>query len=161
MCPRFAVGGDRTTPRTGPAHEPYPTFGPDPSSFRYLRRRHHRPMNCRRLLFLAVTEAGTVTAAATLHVAQPGLSRQLKTLEREVRMTLFEPRGNRLVLTPSGRAFAPPWPVAASRRRTRRRPRSTGSAPGASDSWRPRRRPPPSGSSWRRSSPRQARTIRR
>ncbi|MFF3125855.1 LysR family transcriptional regulator [Streptomyces sp. NPDC057908] len=66
-------------------------------------------MNYRRLLyFLAVVEAGTITsAAATLHVAQPGLSRQLKTLEREVRMTLFEPRGNRLVLTASGRAFVP------------------------------------------------------
>ncbi|MFD4858509.1 LysR family transcriptional regulator [Streptomyces atratus] len=48
-------------------------------------------MNYRRLLyFLAVVEAGTITsAAATLHVAQLGLSRQLKTLERELRMTLF------------------------------------------------------------------------
>ncbi|MFE7358548.1 LysR family transcriptional regulator [Streptomyces sp. NPDC057543] len=66
-------------------------------------------MNYRRLLyFLAVVEAGTITsAAATLHVAQPGLSRQLKTLEREMRMTLFEPRGNRLALTPAGRAFVP------------------------------------------------------
>ncbi|MFB7191575.1 LysR family transcriptional regulator [Streptomyces sp. NPDC056178] len=66
-------------------------------------------MNYRRLLyFLAVVEAGTITsAAAGLHVAQPGLSRQLKTLEREMRMTLFEPHGNRLALTPAGRAFVP------------------------------------------------------
>lgn len=66
-------------------------------------------MNYRRLLyFLAVVEAGTVTsAAATLHVAQPGLSRQLRTLEREIRMTLFEQHGNRLALTPAGRAFVP------------------------------------------------------
>ncbi|WP_345147616.1 LysR family transcriptional regulator [Arthrobacter ginkgonis] len=58
--------------------------------------------------FLAVVEAGTITGAAeSLHIAQPALSRQIKTLERELKLSLFETRGNRLVLTPSGRAFVP------------------------------------------------------
>ncbi|WP_336714135.1 LysR family transcriptional regulator [Arthrobacter sp. USHLN218] len=66
-------------------------------------------MNYRRLeYFLAVVDAGTVTAAAEeLRIAQPALSRQLRTLEREIRMSLFETRGNRLVLTQAGYAFVP------------------------------------------------------
>lgn len=66
-------------------------------------------MNLRRLeYFLAVVDAGTVTAAAAqLHIAQPALSRQVKTLEREVKMALFTSSGNRLVLTQAGRAFVP------------------------------------------------------
>lgn len=66
-------------------------------------------MNLRRLeYFLAVVDAGTVTAAAQrLHIAQPALSRQLRILEREVMMPLFAPSGNRLVLTPTGRKFVP------------------------------------------------------
>lgn len=66
-------------------------------------------MNIRRLqYFIAVVEHGTVTAAAeVLHIAQPALSRQLKTLERELRIELFQSAGNRLVLTNSGRAFVP------------------------------------------------------
>ncbi|MCI9889029.1 LysR family transcriptional regulator [Micrococcales bacterium 31B] len=58
--------------------------------------------------FLAVVDAGTVTAAAeALHLAQPALSRQIKTLERELRLPLFEPHGNRLALTSAGRALVP------------------------------------------------------
>jgi DNA-binding transcriptional LysR family regulator len=70
---------------------------------------HPSEMNYRRLeYFLAVVDAGTVTAAAEeLRIAQPALSRQLRTLEREVRMALFETRGNRLVLTQAGHAFVP------------------------------------------------------
>lgn len=66
-------------------------------------------MNFRRLqYFLAVVDAGTVTAAAErLHIAQPALSRQIKTLERELKLVLFEAQGNRLALTPAGRAFVP------------------------------------------------------
>lgn len=66
-------------------------------------------MNFRRLqYFISVVDNGTVTAAAEeLHIAQPALSRQLKTLERELGLELFETRGNRLVLTSSGRAFVP------------------------------------------------------
>lgn len=58
--------------------------------------------------FLAVIDAGTVTAAAEeLHIAQPALSRQMKTLQQEMGMKLFEPHGNRLRLTPGGREFVP------------------------------------------------------
>jgi len=66
-------------------------------------------MNYRRLsYFLAVVDAGTVTAAAqAIPVAQPALSRQIKTLEHELRFPLFESHGNRLVLTAAGRAFVP------------------------------------------------------
>jgi DNA-binding transcriptional LysR family regulator len=66
-------------------------------------------MNLRRLqYFLAVVDAGTVTAAAQrIHIAQPALSRQLKTLEGELKLALFEAQGNKLALTPAGRAFVP------------------------------------------------------
>lgn len=66
-------------------------------------------MNYRRIMyFLAVVDAGTVTAAAEiLHIAQPALSRQLKTLEAELKIPLFESRRHRLVLTQAGRAFVP------------------------------------------------------
>jgi DNA-binding transcriptional LysR family regulator len=56
--------------------------------------------------FIAVAEIGSVTqAAADLFVAQPSLSQQLTSLEREVGAALFErlPRGVRL--SPAGRAF--------------------------------------------------------
>lgn len=66
-------------------------------------------MNLRRLeYFLAVVDAGTITAAAEfIHIAQPALSRQIKTLEKELKLSLFEAQGNKLVLTPAGRAFVP------------------------------------------------------
>lgn len=66
-------------------------------------------MNLRRVqYFLAVVDAGTVTAAAeSMHVAQPALSRQIKTLERELKLELFETQGNRLILTHAGHAFVP------------------------------------------------------
>lgn len=66
-------------------------------------------MNYRRLhYFLSIVDHGTVTAAAEeLRIAQPALSRQLRTLESELKLNLFETRGNRLVLTPNGRAFVP------------------------------------------------------
>lgn len=61
-------------------------------------------MNLRRIeCFLAVVDAGTVTAAAALlHMAQPALSRQLQTLESELGLRLFDHQRNRLQLTPAG-----------------------------------------------------------
>lgn len=56
--------------------------------------------------FVAVVEAGSITqAAANLYLAQPSLSHQITTLEKELGGPLFErlPRGLRL--TPAGRAF--------------------------------------------------------
>lgn len=66
-------------------------------------------MNYRRLqYFLSIVDHGTVTAAAEeMNIAQPALSRQLRTLESELKLKLFETRGNRLLLTSNGRAFIP------------------------------------------------------
>jgi DNA-binding transcriptional LysR family regulator len=57
--------------------------------------------------FLAVAEEGHVTrAAARLHLSQPSLSAQIRYLEEQVGVALFErsPRG--MILTPAGEAFA-------------------------------------------------------
>lgn len=66
-------------------------------------------MELRHLRYLvAVAEHGTVTAAASaLHVAQPGVSAQLRQLERELGEPLLE-RGPRAVVpTEAGRAVLP------------------------------------------------------
>lgn len=58
--------------------------------------------------FLAVVELGTVSAAArALYVAQPALSRRLRALEAETRLTLFRTEHGRLVLTAAGQSFVP------------------------------------------------------
>jgi DNA-binding transcriptional LysR family regulator len=58
--------------------------------------------------FLAVVDAGSVTAASPLvHVTQPSLSRQLRLFERDLRVTLFTRSGGRLVLSAAGRQFVP------------------------------------------------------
>lgn len=66
-------------------------------------------MELRHLRYLvAVVDEGTITAAAqALHVAQPGVSAQLRQLERELGEPLLE-RGPRAVVpTESGRAVLP------------------------------------------------------
>ncbi|BDZ54335.1 LysR family transcriptional regulator [Agromyces marinus] len=58
--------------------------------------------------FLAVVEAGTVHgASATVHVAQPSLSRQIRRLEHDLGFELFERSARGLSLTAAGRAFLP------------------------------------------------------
>jgi DNA-binding transcriptional LysR family regulator len=58
--------------------------------------------------FLAVAEAGTVSAAAeSLHVTQPALSRQLRQLERPLGVSLFDRALGRLRLSAAGRALLP------------------------------------------------------
>jgi DNA-binding transcriptional LysR family regulator len=53
--------------------------------------------------FLAVAQEGQVTGAARrLHMEQPPLSRQLKQLEEELNVVLFDRSGKRLKLTPAG-----------------------------------------------------------
>jgi len=61
-------------------------------------------MNLRHLrTFVTVAEAGTVSKAAEhLGVAQPALSRQIKDLEDELRIKLFDRIRRRLVLTSEG-----------------------------------------------------------
>ena len=52
---------------------------------------------------VAVADESSVSAAAIrLHVAQPSLSRQLRTLERRLGLTLFERSGRRLQVTAAG-----------------------------------------------------------
>lgn len=56
--------------------------------------------------FVAASEAGNVgRAAETLRVAQPAVSRQIRNLEDELGVRLFErtPRG--MTLSPEGRVF--------------------------------------------------------
>ncbi|MGM9931771.1 LysR family transcriptional regulator [Pradoshia sp.] len=54
--------------------------------------------------FAAIAEEGQITRAAKkLHMAQPPLSYQLKTLEEELGQTLFERNGKAMELTEAGR----------------------------------------------------------
>lgn len=58
--------------------------------------------------FVTVSDAGSVTAAAgSLHVAQPSLSRQLRGLEHELGVELFDRDAGRLRLNAAGRQFLP------------------------------------------------------
>ncbi|MEL4359293.1 MULTISPECIES: LysR family transcriptional regulator [unclassified Luteococcus] len=63
--------------------------------------------------FLAVVEEGTVTAGAErLGIGQPAVSRQIRQLERSLRMELFRREEGRLHLTPAGRGMVEPARVA-------------------------------------------------
>ncbi|GAB3238304.1 LysR family transcriptional regulator [Kineosporia babensis] len=66
-------------------------------------------MNLRLLrYFVSTVDAGSATrAAGSLHVTQPVLSRQLRQLEQDLSLTLFERQGHRLTLTPAGSQFLP------------------------------------------------------
>lgn len=58
--------------------------------------------------FLAVVDTGSVSAAAdVVHVTQPAISRQLRQLETELGITLFDRTGGRLQLSAAGRQFVP------------------------------------------------------
>lgn len=58
--------------------------------------------------FVETAEAGTVSgAAARLHLTQPGLSRQLRQLERDLGVPLFDRSAGRLELSTTGRALLP------------------------------------------------------
>jgi LysR family transcriptional regulator, nitrogen assimilation regulatory protein len=56
---------------------------------------------------LTIAETGNVTRASDiLHIVQPALSRQIKLLEEELGVTLFDRERHGMVLTPVGRKFA-------------------------------------------------------
>ncbi len=58
--------------------------------------------------FVATARAGTVSAAAhVLHMTQPGLSRQLRQLETELGVSLFDRAAGRLALSGAGHALLP------------------------------------------------------
>ncbi|WP_325574324.1 LysR family transcriptional regulator [Nocardioides sp.] len=58
--------------------------------------------------FAAVADAGSVSAAAErVHVTQPALSRQLRQLEDDLGVTLFERGAGRLTLSRTGRELLP------------------------------------------------------
>ncbi|MED4019165.1 LysR family transcriptional regulator [Sutcliffiella cohnii] len=64
-------------------------------------------MDIKRLkYFIAIAEAKNITAAATrLHMSQPPLSMQLKQLENELGVKLFERSGKSMVLTDKGKVL--------------------------------------------------------
>lgn len=66
-------------------------------------------MNLRLLrYFVETVDAGSATRAATqLHITQPVLSRQLRQLEQDLGLPLFERQGHRLRLSPAGEQFLP------------------------------------------------------
>jgi LysR family transcriptional regulator, nitrogen assimilation regulatory protein len=56
---------------------------------------------------LAIAETGSVTRAAeSLHLVQPAITRQLKLLEEELGVPLFDRERHGMVLTPAGRRFS-------------------------------------------------------
>jgi LysR family transcriptional regulator, cyn operon transcriptional activator len=66
----------------------------DPLEIRHLR------------YFLAVAEAGSFSRAANrLGISQPSVSQQMRDLEAGLRVSLFQRRGKRILLTPRGLIF--------------------------------------------------------
>jgi hypothetical protein len=71
-----------------------------------LRRYFRHGLFPQLIVFEAVARLGSVTRAGEeLHLAQPTVSLQMKKLARTLELTLFQPRGRRLVLTPAGEAL--------------------------------------------------------
>ena len=67
----------------------------------------HDPLAIRHLrYFLAVAEAGSFSRAADrLGISQPSVSQQMRDLESGLRVSLFQRRGKRILLTPTGLIF--------------------------------------------------------
>src|SRR4249920_3979596 len=65
------------------------------------------PLDIRHLrYFLAVAEAGSFSRAADrLGISQPSVSQQMRDLEASLRVSLFQRRGKRILLTPRGLIF--------------------------------------------------------
>lgn len=67
----------------------------------------HDPLEIRHLrYFLAVAEAGSFSRAADrLGISQPAISQQMRDLEAGLRVSLFQRRGKRILLTSAGLIF--------------------------------------------------------
>src|SRR5438034_7381811 len=65
------------------------------------------PLDIRHLrYFLAVAEAGSFSRAANrLGISQPNVSQQMRDLEAGIRVSLFQRRGKRILLTSAGVIF--------------------------------------------------------
>src|SRR5262245_30694574 len=65
------------------------------------------PLDIRHLrYFVAVAEAGSFSRAANrLGISQPSVSQQMRELEAGLRITLFQRRGKRILLTSAGLVF--------------------------------------------------------
>jgi LysR family cyn operon transcriptional activator len=70
-------------------------------------RAMHDPLEIRHLrYFLAVAEAGSFSRAADrLGISQPSVSQQMRDLEAGLRVSLFQRRGKRILLTSTGLIF--------------------------------------------------------
>src|SRR5438132_9824955 len=67
----------------------------------------HDPLEIRHLrYFLAVAEAGSFSRAGDrLGISQPSVSQQMRDLEAGLRVSLFQRRGKRILLTSAGLIF--------------------------------------------------------
>ena len=67
----------------------------------------HDPVEIRHLrYFLAIAEAGSFSRAADhLGSSQPSISQQMRDVEARLRVTLFQRRGKRILLTAAGQVF--------------------------------------------------------
>lgn len=67
----------------------------------------HDPVEIRHLrYFLAIAEAGSFSRAADhLGISQPSISQQMRDAEARLRVTLFQRRGKRILLTAAGLVF--------------------------------------------------------
>ena len=67
----------------------------------------HDPVEIRHLrYFLAIAEAGSFSRAADrLGSSQPSISQQIRDVEERLRVTLFQRRGKRILLTAAGQIF--------------------------------------------------------
>ncbi len=67
----------------------------------------NEPLEIRHLrYFLAVAEAGSFSRAADrLGISQPSVSQQIRDMEAGLRLSLFQRRGKRILLTPAGLVF--------------------------------------------------------
>ena len=72
-----------------------------------IRFHMQEPLDIRHLrYFLAVAEAGSFSRAAErLGISQPSVSQQMRDLEADLRVPLFQRRGKRILLTPRGLIF--------------------------------------------------------
>jgi DNA-binding transcriptional LysR family regulator len=93
--------------RTSTRRSAAEAIGVKPRSGEGVTTRLPRRLNQHQLeVFNAVVSSGSITGAARLlHVSQPGVSRSLSNLEREIGFALFVRAKKRLVITPEGSSF--------------------------------------------------------